>query len=176
MVKHSYRSLLIAIALVALGGCGQASTQDLVDDYLAFYYPTSGQFYYIVNFEWGSYTIDTFPKAEEQVHPDSAPYKGFITLRPSAETDAQNKPLHIFLVTAAGDVWMRAPDGSIPASSTRQEVVKEETENGVSTVTSTIVSAGEPVIDDYLENPDNWQPYGRLVASGDGYRLQRLAN
>lgn len=104
------------------------------------------------------------------MHADSEPYKGYVTLRPSADSDETGKPLMIYLVTPDGDVWMRERDGSIPARRTRQEV----TVDGSTTMTTTIESAGEPVIDHFHANPQAWQPYARLVPSGDRHRLEKI--
>ncbi|MDZ7736087.1 MAG: hypothetical protein U5P41_08280 [Gammaproteobacteria bacterium] len=76
-------------------------------------------------FDWGEYLITTHAKPDEQVHPDSEPYRGYITLRPSANVDEKGQSLFIYLVTPEGDVWRHANDGSIPESTVREEIVKE---------------------------------------------------
>lgn len=170
MIRHIANKILLGIGLVAVSACGAKSTQDHVDEYLAFYYPTTGEYFYIIDFEWGYYQIDTFPKPDEDVHPDSEPYRGFITMRPSADTDEEGKPLKIYLVTPEGEVWRRDRDDSIPPTSSRKEV----TVDGSTTMTTTIESPGEPVIDDYRANPQAWSRYARLEPRGDEYELERI--
>ncbi len=172
MQKRSlYRLLLLGLMVLGLGACEPKSTQAQIDEYLAFYYPTTGDYFYQIVFDWGEYLIITHPKPNEQVHPDSEPYRGYITFRPSVETDDKGDPLMIYLVTPKGDVWMHANNGSIPESTVREEVVKE----GSMTTTTTIDSPSEPVIKDYLQNPGNWQHYAQLIADGDEYKVQHVA-
>lgn len=172
MQKHSlYRLLLVGLMALGLGACGPKSTQDQIDEYLAFYYPTTGDFFYQIMFDWGNYLITTHAKPDEKVHPDSEPFRGYITFRPSVATDDKGQPLMIYLVTPNGDVWMHANDGSIPESTVREEVVEE----GSMTTTTTIDSTSEPVIRDYLQNPGNWQRYAQLTPDGDEYQVQHVA-
>lgn len=172
MQKQSICRLLLAgLIVLGLGACGSKSTQDQIDEYLAFYYPTTGDFFYQIIFDWGEYLIITHAKPDEQVHPDSEPYRGYITFRPSADVDEKGQPLFIYLVTPRGDVWRHANDGSIPETIVREEIVTE----GSMTTTTTIDSPSEPVIQDYLHNPQNWQRYAQLVPDGRDYELQPMA-
>jgi hypothetical protein len=161
--------MLLALGLAA---CGKPSTQEQVDDYLEFYYPTTGDYFYDIVFGWGNYLITTHHKLDEQVHPDSEPFRGYITFRPSADKDETGQPPMIYLVTPDGEVWMHANDGTIPAKSERDEVVRE----GSSTTTTTIRSESEPVILDFKKDPQNWQRYGKLLRDGDKSRLERVSD
>lgn len=170
-IKTIYGFLTSVLMVLGLAGCGPKTTQNMVDEYLAFYYPTTGDFFYQIVFDWGEYLITTHARPDEAVHPDSEPYRGYITFRPSADTDEQGRPLMIYLVAPDGNVWMHANDGTIPESSVREEVIKD----GSMTTTTTIDSPGEPVIQSYLQTPGAWQRYAQLIPDGDEHRLQHVA-
>lgn len=167
-MKTKLLHVLLPFCLLLLTGCGPKSTQDMVDQYLEFYYPSTGDFFYQIVFDWGEYLIMTHAKVDEEVHPDSEPYRGYITFRPSTATDDKGQPVMIYLVTPDGDVWMHPNDGSITESTTREEVVEE----GSMTTTTTIESPSEPIIQDYSRNPQNWKRYAKLIAKGEKYDLE----
>lgn len=166
--------LVSLLAMFGLGGCAK-STERQMQQYLEFYYPSTGEFTYEIGFDWGSYGIDTMAKAAEGVSADSARYRGYIVARPSVAQDDKGNPLWTYLVTPEGEVWVRHDDGSIPAAGHREEVRRSEDASGVTTITTVIESPAEPVIDDFLAKPAGWTRYGRLVAVGKKYRLERVS-
>jgi hypothetical protein len=161
-----------AIVLVAgLTGCTK-TVESQMQDYLEFYYPTSGIYNYQISFEWGDYTIDTGASADEDLHPDSELYRGYITARTSILTTPEGEKLHTYLVTPKGEVWI-TDAGDIPETKTRQEVVIEKTDGGTSTSTTTINSSSEPVIDHFLNHKEAWKKYGTLKSTdGKNYSLE----
>lgn len=60
---------------------------------------------------------------------------------------------------------MRGAD--IPEISQREEVTVERTDSATATTTVTVQSSAEPVIDDFLANPDRWTRYGTLTVDGE---------
>ncbi len=137
-----------------------------MQQYMEFYYPTTGKFFYQITFDWGNYTIDTEVSLDEEVHKKSVVYKGYITMRPNVNKTPEGEELLIFLITPKGQVWA-SKDFSIPESKSRQEVVEEKTEYGKSTSTTTINSTSEPIIDNFLNAKESWSKYGELK-SNDG--------
>lgn len=167
--------LLASLLIVAgIGGCAK-STEGQMQQYLEFYYPSTGEFTYEIGFGWGSYGIYTMAKTDEKVSVGSAKYRGYIVARPSVAEDDKGNSLWTYLVTPAGEVWVRHDDGSIPAAGHREEVQRSEDESGVTTTTTIIESPAEPVIDDFLASPAAWTKYGRLVTAGKNYRLERVS-
>jgi len=144
--------------------------------YLEFYYPTTGTNYYEIAFDWGDYIIDTGASADEELHSDSEPYRGYVTARTSVTATPDGEKLYTYLVTPKGDVWItEAKD--IAESSDRQEVVEEKTDYGTSTSTTTINSTLEPVVDHFLKHKESWKKYGSLKSSnGKNYTFEPVAN
>ena len=169
-MSHIYKVALAALAF-ALIGCSK-TVESQMQEYLVFYFPSSGTFFYQIAFDWGDYTIETGASADEELHPDSELYRGYITARTSLSVTPEGEKLHTYLVTPKGDVWITdAKD--IPETKTRQEVVEEKTEYGTSTSTTTINSSSEPVIDYFFSNKDNWKKYGVIqTTDGQNYRLE----
>ena len=155
----------ILVSLFGLLGCTK-TVESQMQEYVEFYYPTSGTFFYQIAFEWGDYVIDTGASADEEIHPDSELYRGYITARTSSTVTPDGEKLYTWLVTPKGDVWI-TETRDIPETKTRKEVVEEKVQGGTSISTTTINSASEPVIDHFLENKDAWTKYGTLK-SGDG--------
>jgi len=169
MLKFIKISAMVLMA--GLMGCTK-TVESQMQDYLEFYYPTSGIYYYQINFEWGDYIIDTGASADEELHPDSELYRGYITARTSTAVTPEGEKLHTYLVTPKGEVWI-TDASDIPETKTRQEVVIEKTDSGTSTSTSTINSTSEPVIDHFLNHKDAWKKYGTLKsADGKNYSFE----
>ena len=157
-----YGLISILFFFVIISGCTK-TTEEQVQKYMKFYYPTSGEFTYNVVFEWGEYEIFTFAKMDEEVHADSEPFKGFITFRPSVS----NETIPVYIITPDGEVWKTTKAESIPANTTRQEITEEKTEFGTTTQTRTINSSSEPLILSFKNNKEIWERYGTLTADGD---------
>jgi len=162
---------LALLSVFGLLGCTK-TVESQMQEYLEFYYPSSGTFFYQIAFEWGDYMIDTGASADEELHPDSELYRSFITARTSSTVTAQGEKLYTYLVTPKGDVWITDVT-DIAETITRQEIIEEKTEYGTSTSTTTINSSSEPVIDHFLKNRGAWTKYGTLKSSdGKSYSLQ----
>lgn len=157
--------LILPISLLLLIGCDK-SVQSQMQQYMEFYYPTTGKFFYEITFDWGTYTIDTEAALDDEVYKDSQPYRGYITMRPNVETTPAGEELFIFIITPEGEVW-KSQDFSIEQTKTREEVIEETTEHGTSTSTTTINSTSEPIIDRFWANKKAWTKYGELK-SDDG--------
>jgi hypothetical protein len=167
---------VISVILVAgLMSCTK-TVESQMQEYLEFYFPSTGTYYYQIDFDWGTYTIETGASADEELHPDSELYRGYITARTPLTVTPQGEKLYTYLVTPKGDVWITdATD--IPESKTRQEVVEEKTESGTSTSTTTITSSSEPVIDYFFSHKDAWKKYGTLkTIDGKTYSLELEKN
>ena len=67
------RFILPLALLVIIGGCSE-STEEQMEKYLEFYFPSTGSYSYEIKFDWGSYLIVTETKPGEKVHADSKPY------------------------------------------------------------------------------------------------------
>ncbi len=158
------------IMCLLASGCSK-STEDQMKEYIEFYYPTTGEYTYDIVFDWGSYVITTSHKPDEQVHPDSEPYKGYIVMRPSLKDGSQSE-FPIYLITPEGSVWTHPASNDIPDTKTREEVVTEKSGSVTSTSTTTINSPLEPAVDHFLANKNSWKEYGRLEKAGDGYKLR----
>jgi hypothetical protein len=170
MVKFSKGAGILVI--LAFTACSD-TVESQMQKYLEFYYPTSGKYFYQITFEWGDYTIDTGHKPDDDVHPDSEKYKGYVTARTSVEQTPEGEKLFNYLVTPQGEVWItEARD--IPEFSERQEVTEEKTNYGTSTRTSTINSSMEPVIEHFLAHKNAWRKYGTITASGGQSTLKLL--
>jgi hypothetical protein len=146
-------------------GCTK-TTEDQIIEYMEFYYPTSGEFTYNIVFEWGEYEIFTGAKMDAEMHPDSEPFKGFITFRPMVTNSEKAGIVFAYLVSPEGDVWKTAQFDSIPKSTIRKEVIEEKTEYGTSTQTRTIDSSSEPMILSFKNKKEIWEKYGKLTAEG----------
>lgn len=168
-----YRFLVSTIICIVFGVSSitaQQDTQKLVDQYIEFYYPTTGPAFYEIVFDWGIYMIDTGHALEDSVHADSEPYKGYITMRPFVNEDETIEERYTYIILANGDVW-RTDATDMEKTNPREEVVIEKNENGTSTMTTTINSYLEPVVDHYLSNPSEWKEYGALVIRKNKYLL-----
>lgn len=159
------------ISIFGLAGCTK-SVESQMQEYLEFYYPSSGTFYYQIAFEWGDYIIDTGASADEELHSDSELYRGYITARTSVAVTPDGEKLKTYLITPKGDVWITDVT-DIAETKTRKEVIEEKTDFGTSTSTTTINSSSEPVIDHFLANKDAWKRYGTLKSrDGKSYSLE----
>jgi len=162
------RFSLISILLffVILSGCTK-TTEEQIREYMEFYYPTTGEFTYIIEFEWGEYEIYTNAKMEEEMHVDSEPFKGFITFRPTVTSTAFTEVATAYIITPDGEVWKTVMLDSIPESTIRKEVIEKKTEYGTSTQTRSINSSSEPLILSLTNNNEIWEKYGTLTFDGD---------
>ena len=165
-MKASAFALLIIFSM-SFTGCEKSFDQQM-QEYMEFYYPTTGQYTYNVTFPWGEYVISTGATADEELHPDSEPYRGYITIRPIIRDSSIVKSMPVFLITPKGEVWINNNPGDIPASSHREEVTIEKSDSSTSTNTVTIESVSEPVIDNFQENKQTWKRYGKLEAAVGG--------
>ena len=165
------RWFALTLSYLVVAGCSK-STEDQMREYIEFYYPTTGEYTYEIVFDWGLYVITTSHKPDEQVHPDSEPYKGYIVMRPSPKESSQ-KEFPLYLITPEGSVWTHAISDAIAETKTREEVVTEKSGSVTSTSITTINSPLEPVVDHFLSHKEEWKDHGRLVKDGDGYRLRR---
>ena len=161
--------------LFMLVSCSK-TVETQMQEYLEFYFPTSGIYNYQIAFDWGDYIIDTGASADEELQPDSEPYRGYITARTSVTATPDGEKLFTYLVTPKGDVWItEAKD--IAEASNRQEVVEEKTDYGTSTSTTTINSTLEPVVDHFLKHSEAWKKYGSLKSSdGKNYTFETVSN
>jgi hypothetical protein len=173
MSKWSKKIVLVFV--ISLTACSN-NVESQMQEYLEFYYPSTGTNFYQIDFEWGSYMIDTGASADEELHPDSELYRGYITARASVAVTPGVEKLYTYLVTPKGNVWItEAKD--IPETKTRQEVIEEKTQYGTSTSTTTISSSSEPVIDYFLQNKEAWRKYGTLkTTGGTNYSLELEKN
>jgi len=166
---------LISILLVFLFllSCTK-TTEEQMQEYIEFYYPTSGEFTYNIVFEWGEYEIFTGAKMEDELHSDSEPFKGFITFRPMVTDASFKETVPAYLITPEGVVWKTTQLDSIPESTTRKEVIEKKTEYGTSTQTRTINSYSEPLILSFKNNSKIWEKYGTLTVEGDQSSLNKI--
>lgn len=173
-MKHRNKTLFATLfALVGLGACSK-NTETQIQKYLAFYYPSGTDTSYEISFEWGVYDIYTTEPAVSGPAGDEARYGGYIIARPTVDRATPGERYWTYLVTPDGKVWRRIDGGSIPASGHRKKVTVSNDGNATTTTTLTIESPAEPVIDDFLRQPEVWSRYGALVARGTGdYRLLR---
>ena len=158
---------------ILLMGC-EESLDDQMTEYMEFYYPASTESYYDIVFDWGSYLIYTHDRPGAEVHADSAKYLGYITLRPEVATPAEGLDPQVYLIAPDGEVWSIERSVDIAKRSERQEVTVERLQGSTSTMTRTINSTSEPVIDHFLVDQSAWNRYGTMVADGDSYKLERL--
>jgi hypothetical protein len=154
--------LSVLLFIILISGCTK-TTEEQIQEYLEFYYPTTGEFTYIIEFEWGQYEIFTGAKMEAKMHADSEPFKGFITFRPTVTNAAFTESVPAYLVTPEGEVWKTIQLDLIPESTTRKEMTEEKTEYGTSTQTRTINSSSEPMILSFKHNKEIWKRYGTLT-------------
>lgn len=157
---------VLVAAFIGLAGCDRGPEGE-IEDYLTFYYPTTGRVYYQMAYDWGDYLIETGPSADEELHPDSEPYRGFVTMRPAAGAAPPDPAFAMYLATPEGEVWRADTGTDIAETSQREEVTVETTDNATATTTMTVQSYAEPVIDDFLANPDRWTRYGTLTVDGE---------
>ncbi len=153
---------------------GKKSTEKQMQEYMRFYYPTSGQVRYEILFDWGMYTITTEAKPEKEVSEESRPYSGYITMRPTVAESSSEDNLPVYLITPEGQVWKNGAKESIPEMSTRQEITQEKSESSTTTHTLTIQSISEPVIDHFRDNAGQWTLYGTLETKGSKSSLKLI--
>ncbi|MCB0281593.1 MAG: hypothetical protein KDF60_03360 [Calditrichaeota bacterium] len=158
---------VLFISILTITAC-EKTLEEQMQEYLEFYFPTTGQNSYEIVFEWGHYTISTGATANEELHPDSEPYRGYITMRPVISDSSKVQNLPTYLVTPKGEVWRSFNTKEIRASSHREEITVEKTDTATNTTTVTIESVSEPVIDNFQENRQNWEKYGKLEAAVGG--------
>lgn len=159
------RWLAILVAVLLCAGCWQDAESRLINKYLAFYYPTTGNYTYEIVHDNGSWLIHTGHDVQADTHPDSQPYRGFIVMRAQKDGTIAGAESTVYLITPDGAVWTRADDGSIPAWTERLETQVTETAASTSVLETRIRSFSEPVIDDFLANPEAWQHYKNLKKS-----------
>jgi hypothetical protein len=162
-MKLMHFGLMVFLLSIYFMGCTK-TTEEQIQEYMEFYYPTSGEFTYNVVFDWGEYEIFTGAKIDEQVHPDSEPFKGFITFRPYVTDAALTPAMPVYLITPDGEVWKTIQGSSIAENNTRKEVTEEKTDFGTSSQTRTINSSSEPVILSFKNDKGIWEKYGTLTA------------
>jgi hypothetical protein len=148
------------------------STIKMVQEYMEFYYPSTGKIRYEIIFDWGEYIITTEDKADADVHMDSKPYLSYITFRPEVAKQWSKQSPSFYIITPEGEVWENVNGQGIPEVSTRQEVTKERTTHGVTTKTLTIQSTSEPIIDHFRAHPEQWIEYGKLEHRAGKTRLR----
>lgn len=166
--------LITLLALCRLAACGgdvpKGGDMKTMKKYLEFYFPTTGAASYNVVHEWGEYLITTEAGPDDQLHPDSEPYRGFVTMRPYvAAGRAIAPPPPVYCITPAGEVWTTADAAAIPAAKERVEV---EDKGGGMTLTTTIESASEAVIDCFRESCEIWTRIGALEVKGGRTRFK----
>jgi len=139
--------------------------------YLEFYFPPSTAASYNVVHEWGQYLIVTEAGPEDSLHPDSEPYRGFMTFRPYVAEGRTVSPAPlIYCVTPQGEVWVTSDVAAVPATKRREEIVDR---GGGSTTVTTIESPSEAVIDSFRENPEIWTRMGTLEVRGGSTRFRK---
>jgi hypothetical protein len=168
-MKAATQLLLCFIALTILAGCTK-STEEQMKQYIEFYYPTTGEALYEINFDWGMYSIMTGAGNDDELSAESEPYRGYITMRPLSN-DSSNK-LPVYLITKEGAVWTFEFPNEIAPVKTREEVTIEQHGSGTTTNTVTINSPLEAVVDHFASNPSKWKAYGKLRKNGDSYSLE----
>lgn len=166
-MKYLNSILLIVIGSLVTS-CTEKTVQSQMDEYIVFYYPTTGEVFYDIVFDWGSYVIDTGASMDAQLHADSEPYKGYISMRPFVDGVAPEESLPIYLVTPGGEVWITDAE-DIAKTSSREEVEVD----GSDTMTTTINSSLEPIVDHFKTSKNAWKKYGDLTKSGDSYSLTK---
>ena len=167
------RFISISLLLIFILSCSK-TTEEQMQEYMEFYYPTSGEFTYNIVFDWGEYVIFTGAKMEEELHPDSEPFKGFITFRPIVTDASFTETVPAYIITPEGEVWKTTQLGLIPEATTREEVIEKKTEYGTSTQTRTITSYSEPLILSFKNNKEIWNRYGTLTLEGDHSSLNKV--
>jgi len=157
-----FASCLAAFGLGALlVGCSKPTTEQRMQKHMEFYYPSTGDYTYEVVFDWGVYAIKTEAAMAQTVHRDSESYRSYIVMRPRPKAGSVEQGLAIYLINPKGEVW-KTTDVGIAASRQREEVEVTKDEGGTATMTRTIQSISEPVIDHFLDNAKRWQRYGTL--------------
>lgn len=156
-IMSTFTCLFLAVTIVT----GQSKkTEKMMQDYLAFYFPATGESFYEITFDWGSYTFITGAGPDDELHPDSEPYRGFVTARPSPLNSDEGE-MPSFLITPKGEVWVhQEQEGEIPEYNSREEKVVEKDKYGTTTTTTTIQSPLEPLVDHFKEHPEGWNKYG----------------
>lgn len=167
MKLYAHRLLTLCLVALSLAGCAR-SPQEQVEEYMRFYYPATSENFYDITFDWGRYEIITSDPIGSEVHPDSQPYLGYITMRPHVTGPSGDFKPAIYLITPEGAVWSIAGDADIAMEKSRDEVTVEESTHGTATTTITHNAPNEPIIDHFKGNPSMWQKYGTLKAVEGG--------
>jgi hypothetical protein len=170
---------LVALAgpiLVLTGVLSDSSkiTEAMMQKYIEFYYPTTSGTMYEIAFRWGTYVITTGAGPDEELHKDSKPYRGYITMRAFIREGSAQKGFPIYLITPDGSVWTHEETPDIPAETSRDEVTVEKTKYGTSTETVTIRSGLEPIVGHFKANRKTWKLYGK-VERAEGGSVLKLA-
>lgn len=168
------RLCTILVITMVLFGCSKAP-QEQVDEYMRFYYPAKTESYYSIIFDWGRYEIIPTDPVGSDVHEDSKPYLGYITMRPFIKTPPADFKPAIYVITSKGVVWSIGSDTDIPKDKQRNEVVVKKDKYGTATRTKTLTVPNEPIIDHFKTNPGAWQKYGTLKATGGTFSELTLA-
>lgn len=174
MNPHRAVVLCAVTCFLLLAGCSK-TTEEQMQEYIEFYYPTTGQYTYEIMFDWGSYVIVTGANADEELHTDSQPYRGYTAMRPQPNPGGEKSNFSIYLITPEGDVVIITSGGEIPELKSRDEVTVEKTEYGTSTQTVTIQSPLEPVVDHFLAHRDQWRAYGKVESVSGRSTFQRIS-
>ena len=144
----------------------------MVQEYMEFYYPSTGKITYNIVFDWGEYIITTENVQTSDVHDDSKPYLGYITFRPEVAKKSSEPNQPFYLITPEGEVWENVSGRDIPKISERTEITKKKTAIGTSTQTLTFRSGSEPIINHFRTHPEQWRRYGKLHRNGNKTRLE----
>lgn len=160
-------------ALLLLIRC-EKSTEQMMQEYIEFYYPSGGIFTYEIVFNWGIYLIATGADKDDKLHQDSEPYRGYITIRPFFYNSEDALSMPIYLVTPGGDVWITRNGAEIPENKYREEITEKESEAGTMISTVSLTSPLEPIVDHFFSNRGVWEKYGTLIAENGKYSLKLI--
>jgi hypothetical protein len=161
------------LVLCLLAACGGAISGDRdMKKYLEFYFPTTGAASYTILYDWGEYLVITEAGPRDELHPDTEPYRGFVTMRPyPAEGTSVVPAPPIYCITPAGEVWTTTETAAVPAIKKRVEV---QDKGGGTVLTTTIESPGEAVIDSFHDDREIWARFGTLEVKGGKTRFKAV--
>ncbi|MBN2424595.1 MAG: hypothetical protein JXR46_16980 [Calditrichaceae bacterium] len=173
-MKHIISMIFFAlISLLLLARC-EKSTEQMMQEYIEFYYPSTGIFTYEIVFDWGIYLIATGADSDDKLHMDSELYRGYITIRPFFYNPENTLSMPIYLVTPAGEVWITKNGKEIPENKYREEITEKESESGTMISTVSLTSPLEPIVDHFFSNRELWEKYGALIADNGKYSLKLI--
>lgn len=162
------------IAVLGFGACGKG-LETQMQKHLESYYPSSRETRYKVNFDGGFYDIYTTGSAKPKSAGVDARYDGYIVARPNIKNSTRGQAYWTYLVTPGGKVWRRIDSGEIPASGHHMTELLTIQDTVTTTITQTVNSHAEPVIEDFLDNPEGWSLYGVLESEGiNKFRLKHV--